>query len=40
VQDSTGWQEERAQRAIDLLLTQGMAWLDEYKGDKLYWFPR
>lgn len=39
VQDSTGWQEERAQRAIDLLLTQGMAWLDEYKGDKLYWFP-
>lgn len=40
VRDSTGWSEERTQRAIDLLLTQGMAWLDEYKGEKLYWFPR
>lgn len=40
VQESTGWNAERAQRAMDLLLTQGMAWLDEYKGEKLYWFPR
>jgi len=40
VRDSTGWNEERAQRAMDLLLTQGMAWLDEYKGENLYWFPR
>lgn len=40
VQKSTGWNEERTQRALDLLLTQGMAWLDTYKGEKLYWFPR
>ena len=40
VQEATGWNEERAQRAVDLLLTQGMAWVDEYKGQSLYWFPR
>lgn len=40
LQESTGWNEDRAQRAMDLLLTQGMSWLDEYKGEKLYWFPR
>jgi ESCRT-II complex subunit VPS22 len=39
VQESTGWNAERAQRSLDLLLTQGMAWLDDYKGDTLYWFP-
>jgi ESCRT-II complex subunit VPS22 len=36
---STGWGRERAERALDLLLTEGMAWCDEYKGILYYWFP-
>ena len=39
-QELTGWNAKQAQCAMDLLLMQGMAWLDEYKGEKLYWFPR
>jgi ESCRT-II complex subunit VPS22 len=39
VQDGTGWNQERSQRALDLLLGQGMAWTDDYKGEILYWFP-
>jgi ESCRT-II complex subunit VPS22 len=39
VQDRTNWQQDRSQRALDLLLGRGMAWLDEYKGQRLYWFP-
>jgi ESCRT-II complex subunit VPS22 len=35
----TGWKEERAKRALDLLLSEGMAWFDEYKGEEYYWFP-
>lgn len=38
-EEKAGWPEDRCQRALDLLLTQGMAWLDVYKGEKLYWFP-
>jgi hypothetical protein len=30
---------ERSKRALDLLLTQGMAWLDVHQGKTLYWFP-
>lgn len=37
VMASTGWDRERAQRGLDLLLTEGMAWLDEYKGVSYYW---
>jgi len=33
------WDDERAQRALDLLLAKGMAWLDVYDGIKQYWFP-
>lgn len=39
VTTNTGWNEERAKRALDLLLSEGMAWFDEYKGNELYWFP-
>ena len=34
------WDEERAKRAMDLLLGKGMAWLDDYRGVTSYWFPR
>mmetsp|Transcript_13812 Transcript_13812/g.17428 ORF Transcript_13812/g.17428 Transcript_13812/m.17428 type:complete len:267 (+) Transcript_13812:14-814(+) len=35
----TGWKEERAKRALDLLLSEGMAWFDKHKGLEYYWFP-
>jgi ESCRT-II complex subunit VPS22 len=34
---NTGWDRERAQRGLDLLLTEGIAWLDEYQGVSYYW---
>jgi ESCRT-II complex subunit VPS22 len=39
VREGTGWESERYQRALDLLLAQGMAWLDIHRGNTLYWFP-
>lgn len=39
VRRSKGWTEERAQRALDLLLSKGMAWLDVHRGEESYWFP-
>lgn len=39
VKDVTGWGEERAERALQLLLAEGMAWLDKYEGLDFYWFP-
>ena len=36
---NTNWTEERAKRALDLLLSEGMAWFDEYRGKEYYWFP-
>mmetsp|Transcript_29624 Transcript_29624/g.45187 ORF Transcript_29624/g.45187 Transcript_29624/m.45187 type:complete len:253 (+) Transcript_29624:85-843(+) len=39
VRDSKGWDAGRSKRALDLLLAQGMAWLDTYQGHELYWFP-
>jgi ESCRT-II complex subunit VPS22 len=39
VTKSTRWKEDRAQRALDLLLSEGMAWFDEYMGEQYYWFP-
>jgi ESCRT-II complex subunit VPS22 len=39
VMTNTGWTRERVTRAIDLLLQQGMAWVDDYRGEKYYWFP-
>ncbi len=35
----TKWNEERAKRALDLLLSEGMAWLDDCEGQEFYWFP-
>jgi len=35
-----GWQEERVTRALDYMITEGLAWLDDQSSkDKLYWFP-
>jgi ESCRT-II complex subunit VPS22 len=39
VQQATGWNRDRIERALELLLQQGMAWLDEYHGESYYWFP-
>lgn len=39
VQDATGWSHDRAKRSLDLLLHEGMAWLDKYEGYEFYWFP-
>jgi hypothetical protein len=33
------WPEDRAERAITLMLQEGMAWKDEYLGISFYWFP-
>ncbi|KAL3800122.1 hypothetical protein HJC23_001043 [Cyclotella cryptica] len=33
------WDDERAKRALDLLLGRGMAWLDDFRGVTSYWFP-
>lgn len=39
VMEDTQWTRERAQRALDLLLHEGMAWIDENCGETFYWFP-
>lgn len=35
-----GWDNERSNRALELLLSKGMVWLDVHCGRKNYWFPR
>lgn len=39
VQQATGWGKERVERAMELLMQQGMVWIDVHKGDDYYWFP-
>jgi hypothetical protein len=39
LKEALEWDEERATRALDLLLGKGMVWLDDYKGINSYWFP-
>ena len=39
VKERLGWSLDRADRALTLLLQQGLAWIDEYKGHTYYWFP-
>jgi ESCRT-II complex subunit VPS22 len=36
---ATQWSRERVERAVQLLLQEGMAWLDTHQGDDYYWFP-
>jgi ESCRT-II complex subunit VPS22 len=33
------WTEDRVERALTLLLQEGMAWKDDYLGISFYWFP-
>lgn len=40
VMKSKQWNKDRAERALNLLLGEGMAWLDQYRGESFYWFPR
>jgi len=40
IMEATGWDANRTTRAIDILLSNGMAWLDIHDGKKSYWFPR
>lgn len=39
IASTIGWSEDRVTRAIDLLLSEGMIWLDLYEGLEYYWFP-
>lgn len=39
VQQAQGWSKERAQRALDLLCKESMAWVDQHQGQTQYWFP-
>ena len=33
------WSRDRVERALQVVLRRGMAWLDIYQGEKYYWFP-
>lgn len=38
--ESRSWEENRAQRALDHLVKEGLAWVDDQdKRQTLYWFP-
>ncbi|KAL7545203.1 hypothetical protein ACHAWF_008554 [Thalassiosira exigua] len=39
LREALGWDGERSNRALDLLLGKGMVWLDVHRGEKKYWFP-
>lgn len=34
-----GWEVDRAQRALDHLVKEGLAWVDDQGKQTLYWFP-
>ena len=33
------WEEDRSNRALDRLLSDGLAWIDTQCAEKLYWIP-
>ena len=39
VMQRLSWNKERTERAITLLMQEGMAWKDDYHGICFYWFP-
>ena len=39
VQQRLSWSEDRVERALNLLLHEGMSWKDDYHGISFYWFP-
>jgi len=34
-----GWEADRAKRALDHLVKEGLAWVDDQGKQKLFWFP-
>lgn len=39
IMGATQWSRERVERAVQLLLQEGMAWLDTNQEKNYYWFP-
>lgn len=39
VQEALGWDNRRTHRAFEVLLQQNMVWIDQHRGETLYWFP-
>ena len=40
IQAKLGWDKSRSQRAIDVLMGEGMCWVDQgHGGEDTYWFP-
>ena len=41
IRNKLGWPDSRIDKVLDLLLQEGMAWIDNKTEDKLmhYWFP-
>lgn len=40
LEEELRWEKERAQKALDHMVKEGLAWLDEQgKQETLYWFP-
>lgn len=39
IETQLGWNHDRADRVMKLLLSEGMAWEDRYHGVSFYWFP-
>lgn len=37
--EKLGWEDERIQRALDFMVTEGLAWVDDQGADRHYWFP-
>ena len=39
VRQRLSWSEDRVERALQLLLHEGMVWKDDFHGISFYWFP-
>lgn len=39
ISKALGWDNARSNRALELLLVKGMAWLDTHSGETNYWVP-
>lgn len=39
LRERLGWEDERIQRALDYMVTEGLAWVDDQAADRFYWFP-
>ncbi|GAB6032480.1 ESCRT-II subunit protein snf8 [Chamberlinius hualienensis] len=39
LKEQLSWQDDRATRALDFLVHEGLAWIDDQAHTRLYWFP-